>query len=116
MLRVRDREFAEAFAEALRRIGLRPSIIFRDGRYIVNATSTELYYLLDSGEWRKYMDSDPEARLGFLGGFLDGDGIGLMPAYANTNVELLEYIRQLFAELGIRASPLMLMSKKGSKR
>ncbi|GBC72042.1 hypothetical protein HRbin02_01832 [Candidatus Calditenuaceae archaeon HR02] len=79
------------------------------------ATSTEPYYLLDSGEWRKYMDSDPEARLGFLRGFFDGDGAGLMPAYANTDVQLLEYIRQLLAELDIRTSPLILAIKKGSK-
>ncbi|GBC71458.1 hypothetical protein HRbin02_01241 [Candidatus Calditenuaceae archaeon HR02] len=38
-----------------------------------------------------------------------------MPAYANTAVELLEYIRQLPTGLGITTSPLILMAKKGSK-
>ena len=72
-----------------------PWIRMGDGRYIVRVTSTELYYLLDGGEWGRYIDS--EARLGFVRGFFDGDGMGLIPAYANINIELLEYIRQILA-------------------
>ncbi|GBC71440.1 hypothetical protein HRbin02_01222 [Candidatus Calditenuaceae archaeon HR02] len=45
----KDREFTEMCTKALRRIGVSPSIRFKDGRYIVRAKSTELYYLLDSG-------------------------------------------------------------------
>ncbi|GBC70728.1 hypothetical protein HRbin02_00497 [Candidatus Calditenuaceae archaeon HR02] len=50
---------------------------------------------------------DSEANVRFSRSFFDGDGVGLMPAYANTNIESLEHIRQLLAEIGIKTSPLI---------
>ncbi|GBC70843.1 hypothetical protein HRbin02_00615 [Candidatus Calditenuaceae archaeon HR02] len=40
----------------------------------------------------------------------------MMPAYTNTDVELLEYIRKLLAGLGIRTSQLILMAMKDSEQ
>ncbi|GBC71500.1 hypothetical protein HRbin02_01285 [Candidatus Calditenuaceae archaeon HR02] len=56
--------------------------------------------------------SNPDARLGFRRGFFDGGGVGLMPAYTNTDVELLEYNRQLLAELGVSMSPLIIWERR----
>ncbi|GBC72136.1 hypothetical protein HRbin02_01932 [Candidatus Calditenuaceae archaeon HR02] len=38
-----------------------------------------------------------------------------MPAYINTNVELLDYNRKILAEIGITTSPLIMWEKKGNK-
>jgi len=114
-LKTKDKGYIDAFVNALKIIGLKPST-YLDGEYFrTYAYSTDLYYLVTSGEWRQYIDKDSQAKRGLLRGFFDGDGIALFPSIMNSNTTILEYVRKLLEELEIRTSPPIIYARKGSK-
>ncbi|WP_413398900.1 LAGLIDADG family homing endonuclease [Pyrococcus kukulkanii] len=124
-LKVVDREFAEAFAEALKDIGLRPSLYWendssRVGRWVVEAVSKELYMFL-SGPREKLFEVAGRWPVEFLRGFFDSEGsvyvdkrnprIGRI-AIGNSDLEVLELCKELLEKLGISSS-IYLVKKAG---
>ncbi|MDJ0270852.1 MAG: hypothetical protein NXY59_10030 [Aigarchaeota archaeon] len=116
-LRVKDTEYAQTFAQALAKIGLKPAINqLTDGRLQVRAQTAELYHILKYNQWKTYINADKQVKLVLLKGFFDGDGIALFPSFVNSNKQLLTYIESLLKELKIRASPSSLIAKEGERR
>jgi len=111
-LDVNDRDFIDTFNEALYHvIGKRYSIQSHDGRYQVRGQSKFIYFLLKDknlATLTKFIEPFP---LDFIRGFADSEGSicvynnnGYTSAkiiFCNTNLEVMEYIRQLLIHLGI---------------
>ncbi|CUX77283.1 Similar to intein-encoded homing endonucleases [Thermococcus chitonophagus] len=126
-LKVIDREFAEAFAKALEGIGLRPSIYWendssRVGRWVVEATSKELYMFL-TGSREKLFEVARRWPVEFLRGFFDSEGSVSIskknPQKAsitadNYDKDVLEFCRELLEGMAIH-STVYLARKKGTK-
>ncbi|RLF90670.1 DNA endonuclease, partial [Thermococci archaeon] len=124
-LKVVDREFAEAFAEALKDIGLRPSLYWendssRVGRWVVEAVSKELYMFL-TGSREKLFEVARRWPVEFLRGFFDSEGsvyvdkknprIGRI-TIGNSDLEVLELCKELLEKLGI-SSNIYLVKRVG---
>ncbi|USS41145.1 DNA endonuclease [Thermococcus aggregans] len=124
-LKVVDKEFAEAFARALREIGANPMIYEEsDGRrkrFVTEATSKGLYQLLKRSKEVLFeiARNHPTA---FLKGFFDSEGTfnfdskrryGYLSA-SNYDMGVLEFCRELLKDLGIE-SRITLTKKKGTK-
>ncbi|WP_227805374.1 LAGLIDADG family homing endonuclease [Pyrococcus kukulkanii] len=126
-LKVVDREFAGAFAEALKDIGLRPSLYWendssRVGRWVVEAVSKELYMFL-SGPREKLFEVAGRWPVEFLRGFFDSEGSVSIskknPRKAsitadNYDKDVLKLCRDLLEGMGIH-STVYLARKKGTK-
>jgi len=124
-LKVVDKEFAEAFARALKEIGANPRIYEEsDGRrkrFVTEATSKGLYCLLNRPKdvLFEIARNHPTA---FLKGFFDSEGTfnfnskrgyGYLSA-SNYDIEVLEFCRELLKGLGME-SRITLTKRKGTK-
>ncbi|RLF10943.1 MAG: hypothetical protein DRJ69_02505, partial [Thermoprotei archaeon] len=104
-LEAKDREFVEEFYVKAKEAGLKPAKPRPvRGKWYVQLYSKHLAYLIKSGQWRQLLQTI-EDKKAFLRGFFDGDGIALVPGYANTDLKLLEEVSNLLRDLGIRTSP-----------
>jgi len=118
-LDVTSRAFALSFFEALRKIGLNPSVKVKKKHhrthfgnkptYIVTAYSKKLYTWVRSlslNQLRETLEKR-EMTIGFLRGFYESDGSlknrGDL-AFSNSNRELLELVAYLLSKLGINVN------------
>lgn len=113
-LDVKDRDFIDIFNDALHDIlGKYYSVNQYDGRYQVRGQSKVLYFLLKDknlGSLRKFIDPFPAD---FIRGFADSEGSiclynnngykGARIDLANTNHEVMAFIKSLLQSLNIRA-------------
>ncbi|NJE26330.1 DNA endonuclease [Thermococcus sp. MV5] len=124
-LKVIDKEFAEAFARALKEIGANPRIYEEsDGRrkrFVTEATSKGVYYLLNKPKEILFEIARTHPTE-FLKGFFDSEGTfnfnskqgyGYLSA-SNYDIEVLEFCRGLLKSLGIE-SRITLTKRKGTK-
>lgn len=113
-LEVKDEEYADQLIRNLQAISIKPrKMMRRNGFIIVEANSIILYQLIKTGEWRKHINTIGE-KTAFLKAFFDGDGTSLFPSYINTDLEKLEYIKELLTSIGIRTSTPILINEKGT--
>ncbi len=115
ILRVRSAEFAQAFAQHLRAIGLRPNIHYyaRNNIYDVVACSKLYAYLfkkIKKEKWyREYCRASRDYMIGFIRGFYDSEGSLIQQPYkgefriemSNNDKELLDDISLYLHQLGI---------------
>jgi len=124
VLKVKDLEFAEKFAECISKVlGREPpkTIPVKDGTFAVEVKSKTLYELLkkpiDIDRIRQYVEHCIDCVCSFLRGFFDSEGSidkdGEIQVY-NTDKSLLEYIKELLHRLGIKATGPKLYSKAGT--
>ncbi len=112
-LKVIDREFAEAFAGALRGIGLNPRMGFendrtRTGRWYVEVTSKGLFRFLTEPRERLFEVAGAYPRE-FLKGFFDSEGSAVVSKgrvkvlASNYDIEVLRLCQNLLEGLGIHS-------------
>jgi intein-encoded DNA endonuclease-like protein len=112
-LKVVDKEFAEAFEEALKDIGMKPRSGFendrtRSGRWYVETSSKSLYLYLRGSKERLFKVAMEYPRE-FLRGFFDSEGSVIATGNSirveacNYNREVLEFCQELLNELGIHS-------------
>lgn len=113
-LATKDAEFQSKFINCAEKIGLNTNCWYnkKSKIWMVTVYSKTLYNLLTSGKWRSSL-MGPEERRGFLDGYFDGDGGGLLPSYISSDVRVLEYIGELLQKEGIRTSPPLVSVKSG---
>ncbi|NJF25928.1 LAGLIDADG family homing endonuclease [Thermococcus sp. Bubb.Bath] len=110
-LKVVDKEFADAFAEALKDIGLKPRSGFendrtRSGRWYVETSSKSLYLYLKGSKERLFEVATKYPRE-FLRGFFDSEGSAIITRNrirveaCNYNKEVLEFCQELLNGLDI---------------
>ncbi|HDD31860.1 MAG TPA: DNA endonuclease [Thermococcus litoralis] len=115
-LKVVDKEFAEAFARALKEIGAKPHMgyennITRSGRWYVESTSKSLYMFLKQPK-EKLFEVAREYPKEFLRGFFDSEGhvyvdkntfrSAYIAAY-NYDLDVLDFSRELLSSLSIHS-------------
>ncbi|WP_231845546.1 LAGLIDADG family homing endonuclease [Pyrococcus abyssi] len=122
-LKVIDKEFAEAFSNALKDIGANPRLYFESstGRWCVEATSKELYMFLSKPKEELFKIGEMFPRE-FIRGFFDSEGCfcfdkkanaGFL-AMSNYDLDILEFIRGLLlTKFGIKGS-INLTKRKGT--
>ncbi len=123
-LTTKDVEFAMEFKRCLEIVGkCKPMIRLRYGRYYeVKANSSALYDLckkpLDLERLRKYIEYNEKTIISFLRGFFDAEG-HVSKAYGyiylcNSDLQLLNYVKQLLLKIRIEASGPHLSIRKGT--
>lgn len=123
-LKVADREFAEAFRDALKSIGANPILGFeknitRSSRWYVEATSKDLFMFLKQPEEKLFKVAKEYPRE-FLRGFFDSEGSvvwyeprkSLVISASNYDVDILNFCKELLQELGIY-SKIYLTKRQG---
>jgi len=112
LLRVRDKDFAEEFAKALKEVtGKRYKVKIDEGYFIVRLHGSALRYIVRSGLWRVVAWLYPRE---FLQGVFDGDGgveIGarnnifkVVVTLTNSNREMIALAKQLLEDFGVRCT------------
>ncbi|WP_245610462.1 LAGLIDADG family homing endonuclease [Thermococcus celericrescens] len=123
-LKVIDREFAEEFANALEKLGVRAAMGFerdstRVDRFYVEGSNKALFQLL-SGPRERLLSLAGEYPTEFLRGFFDSEGFPAISAgktftvrvaAVNSDLMVLEFVRKLLETLGIRSEISKLYSK-----
>ncbi|WP_168188377.1 LAGLIDADG family homing endonuclease [Thermococcus indicus] len=123
-LKVIDREFAEAFANALEKLGIRATVGFerdstRVDRFYVEGSNKTMFQLL-SGPWERLFSLAGEYPAQFLKGFFDSEGFPVISAgrtftvqvaAVNSDLVVLGFIRKLLETLGISSKISKLYSK-----
>ena len=108
-LQVKDREFADSFVEALKRLGLKGRL-YRTNRnqWSVNSDSKQVFQALNTGTWRRIAEAYP---IEFIRGFYESEGSAsvntkgaLNITLTNTDDDLLTWLIPMFAQLGWRVS------------
>jgi intein-encoded DNA endonuclease-like protein len=125
-LKVVDKEFAEEFKRCLESIGLKPSLRFernktRTDRWCVEAYSKSLYTFLKQPK-EKLFEIAREYPREFLRGFFDSEGsVGwdrkrkkLSVKACNYDLELLQFVQELLASLGIH-SKIYVQAREGRR-
>jgi len=123
-LHAKDEEFVREFARCLAKILQRPvKVRFwkTRGLFMAGACSAALYRLLRKPvhleRLRPYVEHCDDCLASFLGGFFDSEGTvskaGLI-SIANTDLEMLRYVRRLLGRLGIEAGEPRLTAPKGT--
>ncbi|WP_461862836.1 LAGLIDADG family homing endonuclease [Thermococcus sp.] len=108
-----DREFAEAFAGALKRIGLNPRRGFekdktRSGRWYVEVSSKSLFTFLKGPKEKLFEVANAYPRE-FLRGFFDSEGSAIVSRRkarveaCNYDFDVLKLCQELLAGLGIHS-------------
>jgi len=122
-LRAKDKEFVEEFARCLSIIIRRPLKVGLDKRrlHYVRTSSRELYELLrkpaDMERLKPFVEHCEECMAAFLRGFIDSEGhidSHRVIYVFNTDIELLQYVRELLGVLGIQSTELRLHNEAGS--
>lgn len=114
-LRVRDRDFVEAFARALGRVLNRHHPPVREQTVngktfhlvrVQDATLAELLAGRDIERIRRFVEHDDACRAAFLRGFFDSEGsVGPYRIYAyNTDLRVLKFVREQLMALNIECS------------
>lgn len=108
-LRVKDKEFADAFCGAMNRVNLYPGIWFQEGKYYRAVVGSKIFV-----RWfRRLHLKDIENlssgyEVDFIRGFYDSEG-SLSPrsrgktfqiTMSNTNLELVQLVQKIMAKLG----------------
>ena len=114
---VRDRDFAEAFAEACERLGFKPKRYFKEneGTYEVCVYSTEFGHWLKSLSYEmvKRLLADEDSKKAFVRGYFDSDGCATVNpakpcrnaiAFGDPNSSLLWLVAKICFDLGIKTS------------
>jgi DNA endonuclease len=122
-LRAVDREFVEAFSQAVSRVlGCPPHKLWKGNG---NETEVEFgsyllhkFLLQDLLKLREFIEQDKKCVAAFIRGFLDSEGCvssnGRLSA-SNSNLELLKYVQYLLRRyFGIESTGPRLGTKKGS--
>ncbi len=122
-LKCKDVEHAMEFTRCLETItGSKPCIgKGKDDRYVVEGCSKTLYELLkkplDIEKLRQYIEYSVETMTAFLRAFLGSEGCidkrGYIRVY-NTDLRLLNYVKQLLLKLNIEVTGPHLGTKKGT--
>ncbi|ALM75016.1 LAGLIDADG family homing endonuclease [Thermococcus barophilus] len=123
-LKVVDKEFAEAFRDALIGIGLNPKLGFendknRSSRWYVEANSKSLYMFLNQPK-EELFEVAKEYPREFLRGFFDSEGSviwyeprkSLVISAFNYDFDILNFCKELLQDFGIR-SKIYLTKKRG---
>jgi len=125
-LKVADREFAEAFRDALKSIGANPILGFeknitRSSRWYVEATSKDLFMFLKQPKEKLFKVAKEYPRE-FLRGFFDSEAYVFVDRYnprrayvsaSNYDKKVLEFCQELLDELDIH-SKIYLSREKGT--
>ena len=123
-LKVVDREFAEAFADALKKLGIGVAVGFerdstRVDRYYVEGSNKSLFQLL-TGSRKRLFSLAREYPREFLRGFFDSEGFPVISvgksfkvevAAVNSDLEVLEFAQGPLEELGINSKISKLYSR-----
>ncbi|WP_048056621.1 LAGLIDADG family homing endonuclease [Thermococcus sp. 4557] len=123
-LKVIDREFAEAFANALDKLGIKATMGFerdstRVDRFYVEGSNKALFRLL-SGSRERLLSLAGEYPVEFLKGFFDSEGFptisagktfAVQVAAVNSDLVVLEFVGKLLGVLGIGSKISKLYSK-----
>ena len=114
---VRDRDFAEAFAEACENLGFKPRRYFKE-----NERSYEVCtYSIEFGRWLKSLSyeevkellADEEAKKAFVKGYFDSDGYATINSieecrnnimFGDPNLSLLRLVAEVCSDLSIETS------------
>ena len=123
-LKVIDKDFAEAFAEALRKLGISVTLRFerdktRVNRFYVEGSNKTLFQLLQKSpdELMSLAEKYPRE---FLRGFFDSEGFPtvypgktftVQVAAVNSDVATLKFAKKMLAEMKIRSRIVKLYSK-----
>ena len=123
-MRAKDREFVEEFARCLREILGRDPLRPVRGKELfeVKAWSRALYDLLrkpiDIEGIKPFVEHSEECVRSFLRGFFDSEGCvekyNRQIQCFNSDEQLIEYVRRLLHNLGIKTTGLYLNGKKGT--
>ncbi len=114
-LGVKDKEFALEFARCISKVlgrpPIRPKLRRSIERYVVEVGSRTLYELLkkpaDIDRLRPYIEHCKRCMAAFLRGFIDSEGCVDRQGYIriiNTDLQLLQYVKELLQRLGIEAT------------
>jgi len=114
---VKDRDFAEAFAEACESLGFKPRRYFREKEEVYEVS----VYSIEFGRWLKSLSyervggllTDEEAKKAFVRGYFDSDGCAIINPvkkcrnsikFGDPNPSLLELVARICSNLGIETS------------
>ncbi|WP_232461784.1 LAGLIDADG family homing endonuclease [Thermococcus pacificus] len=123
-LKVIDKEFAEAFANALKKLGIGVTIGFerdstRVDRHYVEGSNKSLFQLL-TGSRKRLLSLARKYPREFLRGFFDSEGFPVISAgksfkvevaAVNSDLEVLEFAQEALEELGINSKISKLYSR-----
>jgi len=123
-LKVIDREFAEAFAEALKKLGIGVTVGFerdstRADRYYVEGSNKALFQLLTGSRERLFSLAE-DYPVQFIRGFFDSEGFPVISAgksfkvevaEVNSDLEVLEFVQRCLEGLGITSKISRLYSR-----
>jgi len=107
-LAVKDKEFAEAFRDALQNIGMNPSLGYKsEGSYQAIGYGREFinwYLSLDLDKIKEIVSSTDEAKIGFIRGLFDSEGTTNLERqnifFVNSNKKLVDCFCELCGDLG----------------
>ncbi len=123
-LKVIDKEFAEAFADALKKLGIGVTVGFerdstRVDRYYVEGSNKALFQLLTGSRERLFSLAE-DYPVQFIRGFFDSKGFPVISAgksfkvevaAVNSDLEVLEFVQRCLERLGITSKISRLYSR-----
>ena len=122
-LKVKDKEYAEEFSRCISKVIGKPYKKPRklnDGRWEIRYSSAAFY------EWwkkqnletfRKYIEESEETMKAFARGFMDGEASssGSSISVANTNLEILKYLKKVLEKVGVRTGKISKIIEKDTE-